>query len=608
MNSSQELDKLQQFFLNFPELQTIALLFLQNRLTVHNLKECAKSIKDIEEIAISLKLTPSQRLQLQSILLSQEHLKENYLKDEDKCDITIQKQISYENSVRSNEEFKDQNQSGYKSKKKKLPRMLINTSRSRGELKLLKAIIQKNKEFGWKEVFGFDGDVLWSGLDIPWEDMFLANEIRLNRIPGMKLLAHKKMTGFYLNKFREYYPGEFDFYPKTFLVPEDLDEFKEYMSNHPGKLFIAKPTSGSQGDGIILVKKISDLPSLQYTSNEMVVQEYIDKPLLLEGKKFDLRLYVLISNVKPMIAFLNEEGLARFCTEEYIPPTTDNLKNVYMHLTNYSLNKLSPNYKYNEECIEINDGSKRTLTSLWKSLEKAGYDREEIMDNIKELLKRLLVSLQPIIQFHYNVAFEGKDTGKCFHVLGVDILVDQNRKPWLLEINSNPSLNIGHEDLNDPKAKEIISPIDKFVKEKVIEDCLLIVKKPVSKQSNLENYRSYEKIYHSDDNCFKEMDLFQDILYIFGKLSGIKFKTNLTSGKFIKLSSLPGMTNEHLVKASYDIIYQKTIKGSDDNQMSFSSFIKAIEEIVKVLKKEGYSSHNKKEFIEETVRKIKSNI
>jgi len=245
---------------------------------------------------------------------------------------------------------------------------------------------------------------------------------------------------------------------------------------------------------------------------------------------------------------------------------------------------------------------------LWKSLEKAGYDREEIMDNIKELLKKLLVSLQPIIQFHYNVAFEGKDTGKCFHVLGIDILVDQNRKPWLLEINSNPSLNIGHEDLNDPKAKEIISPIDKFVKEKVIEDCLLIVKKPVSKQSNLENYRSYEKIYHSDDNCFKEMDLFQDILYIFGKLSGIKFKTNLTSGKFIKLSSLPGMTNEHLAKASYDIIYQKTIKGSDDNQMSFSSFIKAIEEIVKVLKKEGYSSHNKKEFIEETVRKIKSNI
>ena len=78
--------------------------------------------------------------------------------------------------------------------------------------------------------------------------------------------------------------------------------------------------------------------------NEMVVQQYIADPLLVDKKKFDLRLYVLISSVEPFIAYLNMEGMARFCTEDYETPTQENLKNMFMHLTNYSLNKESPNF------------------------------------------------------------------------------------------------------------------------------------------------------------------------------------------------------------------------------------------------------------------------
>jgi len=49
----------------------------------------------------------------------------------------------------------------------------------------------------------------------------------------------------------------------------------------------------------------------------MVVQQYIDDPLLVDKKKFDLRLYVLIASVDPFIVYFNDEGMARFCTEEY---------------------------------------------------------------------------------------------------------------------------------------------------------------------------------------------------------------------------------------------------------------------------------------------------
>ena len=62
----------------------------------------------------------------------------------------------------------------------------------------------------------------------------------------------------------------------------------------------------------MLFRDLSELPSL--LSNEMVVQRYIHKPLLVDGLKFDLRVYVVIVGTQPLSAYVCDEGLARFCT------------------------------------------------------------------------------------------------------------------------------------------------------------------------------------------------------------------------------------------------------------------------------------------------------
>ena len=89
--------------------------------------------------------------------------------------------------------------------------------------------------------------------------------------------------------------------------------------------------------------------------------------IIFNSKKFDLRIYVLIKSFDPIEAYVCDEGLARFCTQDYKTPTRDNMKNLYMHLTNYSLNKNSENYKAPEaDFLEDDTGSKRLISTLWK--------------------------------------------------------------------------------------------------------------------------------------------------------------------------------------------------------------------------------------------------
>ena len=102
-------------------------------------------------------------------------------------------------------------------------------------------------------------------------------------------------------------------------------------------------------------------------NKDIIIQRYLDKPLLLDGIKFDLRVYVVVVGFNPVQAFLYDEGLARFCTARYEAPTQSNYKKAFMHLTNYSINKTNENYVHPgaEDILLDNDGTKRTLASLF---------------------------------------------------------------------------------------------------------------------------------------------------------------------------------------------------------------------------------------------------
>ena len=74
-----------------------------------------------------------------------------------------------------------------------------------------------------------------------------------------------------------------------------------------------------------------------------VICRYIDKPLLIGNKKFDLRIYVLVTSYRPLKVWLTYYGFARFCTENYSSDLSD-IDNMMVHLTNVAIQKKSEEY------------------------------------------------------------------------------------------------------------------------------------------------------------------------------------------------------------------------------------------------------------------------
>lgn len=220
------------------------------------------------------------------------------------------------------------------------------------------------KIFKWK--LSYDNEAEW---DILWTDNAVQPEQlakmqhfqKINHFPGMYSLARKNHLGRNLMRMRKQFPDHFKFFPPTWLLPAEFGDFRtQFTKKNGNKTFILKPEASCQGRGIFLTRNIDNLdPSQHY-----VAQRYIHRPYLIDGLKFDCRIYVLLAGCDPLRIYLYEEGLGRFATEEYVVPTKENLDNVCMHLTNYAINKDNPNFVFNETDNKDNVGHKWSFTAV----------------------------------------------------------------------------------------------------------------------------------------------------------------------------------------------------------------------------------------------------
>jgi len=157
-------------------------------------------------------------------------------------------------------------------------------------------------------------------------------------------LGRKDLIWRHVSRMRRIHGSAFNIHPQSFLLPEEGKCFMEARQANPKGTWIYKPSSGSCGRGIRLVTGTMNVEKL--LKKQGVIQRYLGSPLLINGYKFDLRLYVAVTSLDPLKIWMYQEGLVRFATEKYSCKSST-MKKTKMHLTNYSLNKDSENYVKN---------------------------------------------------------------------------------------------------------------------------------------------------------------------------------------------------------------------------------------------------------------------
>ena len=244
----------------------------------------------------------------------------------------------------------------------------------------------------------------------------------------------------------------YDFFPETFVLPDEFPDFCSEFHSDPGALWIVKPSNSSQGRGIFLLNSLADVP----LDDDCVISRYVANPLLLNSLKFDLRIYVLVTSFDPLRVYVYQEGLTRFASETYNPKGSSR----YSFLTNYSVNKRNTNFIQNEAPEKDDVGHKWSLSALAKHLESVGIDVTLLWARIYDLIIKTLLALDaPVVEACRKL---GLGRCNCFDLFGFDVLVDSNLKPWLLEVNLSPSLGLD-------------SPLDLAIKGHLIADTFNLI-------------------------------------------------------------------------------------------------------------------------------------
>eukprot|EP01022_Parablepharisma_sp_SALTPOND_P014467 TRINITY_DN1966_c0_g1_i1.p1 TRINITY_DN1966_c0_g1~~TRINITY_DN1966_c0_g1_i1.p1 ORF type:complete len:661 (-),score=53.58 TRINITY_DN1966_c0_g1_i1:1643-3529(-) len=201
----------------------------------------------------------------------------------------------------------------------------------------------------------------------------------------------------------------------------------QFFLNGSKNIWIVKPAGLSRGRGIKMFDNLKGIMEYaQCKDQQYVVQKYIENPMIIVGRKFDIRQWVLVSSWNPVTVWFYEECYIRFGAVEY---QLEDFANKYMHLTNNSVTKhfQTPH----QEIIEGNMWDQEAFCEHLKH--KYGKDlfQEKLLPAMKKIVIWSLESAQDSVINRRNTV----------ELFGYDFMVDEDANPWLIEINSSPAMD-----------------------------------------------------------------------------------------------------------------------------------------------------------------------
>lgn len=241
-------------------------------------------------------------------------------------------------------------------------------------------------------------------------------------------------SSLYINykKMNEIFPDDYNFMLETFSFPEDKKiinkKFKNYKFNNNPKnndVWLIKPKLGSLGLGMSILKNITNI------KKECLITKYLINPHLIKGFKYDLRIHGLVTSVKPLKIYLYDEGLVRVASEKYDPKKIDN---EFSFLTNLYINrKNKKKFIYPKNLSNIEDSNLWNLAAFKRYCKRNNINYDKLYDDFGDIFIKMVLSVrEKIID---NIKLNKLSSSNFYHVIGFDIIYDENMKPYLLESN-----------------------------------------------------------------------------------------------------------------------------------------------------------------------------
>lgn len=245
----------------------------------------------------------------------------------------------------------------------------------------------------------------------------------INHIPGNNHLTVKSALHKTVNAAMSRWELKEPFLPETYNLPAESNLLQRAAAQSPDQAWVLKPANGARGEGIQLLDTLDDLPG----TGDWVVQRYLESPHLYQGRKYVLRLYVLISAIDPLQIWRFTEGSVKLAS---LPYKSQERENPYVFLTNPDVNER--NTEVGVEFLSLAD------YAAW--LRAQAHEPASLFDRIDDLIvQTVMAGCEAMRARSASIA---TSSACAYELIGLDCLVDAQLKPWLLECNLSPSLGV----------------------------------------------------------------------------------------------------------------------------------------------------------------------
>lgn len=261
----------------------------------------------------------------------------------------------------------------------------------------------------------------------------------------LSLKPHQKVNHFpgcgYITNKVDFATTNMKYVPRAFKLPKDRDDFKAYAVENPKKLFVVKHHQHRN----IKIKRIDEI---NLNDNLTFVQEFVENPLLIDGHKFDIGVYTIITSVDPLRVYIYYgDILFRYCSQKYYPFDPENVDKYIVgddYLPTWEIPSLSRFYN------TLGFGMKSSFDAFMRV---KGRDPEKIWAQVEDAIRITILEKEPLIK---DILQRYRYKQNFFEMARFDLIVDDNLAVYNIEANMSPNLSSAHFKQNSLLYEQVI--------------------------------------------------------------------------------------------------------------------------------------------------------